>query len=72
MKRIVVFSMLLLIAVLTLQAQTPIAGWEIKGMGFSEDNLINVETVAAIIVVQGRGNIVLMPLICQLMKLSWL
>jgi hypothetical protein len=53
MKRIVVFSMLLLIAVLTLQAQTPIAGWEIKGMGFSEDNLINVETVAVIIVVQG-------------------
>lgn len=44
--------MLFLIAVLTMQAQTPIAGWEIKEMGFNENNLISVKTVGAIIVVQ--------------------
>lgn len=52
MKRIVISSMLFLIAVLTMQAQTPIAGWEIKEMGFNENNLISVKTVGAIIVVQ--------------------
>lgn len=53
MKRIITSSVLLLTIVLTLQAQTPIAGWEIKEMGFDESNLQNVETVGAIIVVQG-------------------
>lgn len=53
MKRIVISSILLFMAVLTLEAQTPIAGWAIKEMGFDGSNLQSVETVGAIIVVQG-------------------
>lgn len=53
MKRIVFSLILFFMTILTLQAQTPIAGWRIKEMGLNENNMQRVETVEAIIVVQG-------------------
>ena len=57
MKRIVISSMLFLMAILTLQSQTIVADWKIKQMGLDVYDMQSVNTLVGFLIVQ-KGDVI--------------
>lgn len=57
MKRIVISSMLFLMAILTLQSQTIVADWKIEQMGLNAHDMQSVNTLVGFLIVQ-KGDVI--------------